>query len=96
MKHSGEWYQTRWWRVIAPDGSLWCETSNGQEALDSKRDGDTLQALYIRQDTEWRDGESSIEEVNPSHICKLCKVAPTDGAAYCTECWTGAYGPAGD
>jgi hypothetical protein len=42
----GDWAPGRWWRVIAPDGSLWCETSNEQEARDATRDGDVLERLY--------------------------------------------------
>jgi hypothetical protein len=48
------WQPTKWWRVTAPDGSLWCETSNEQEARDAMRSGDTLQRLYERSESEWR------------------------------------------
>ena len=36
----------RWWRVIAPDGSLWCETSSEDEARDSMRPGDRLERWW--------------------------------------------------
>lgn len=42
MTELGEWSPTGWWRVIEPDGSLWCETSNEQEARESMRPGDRL------------------------------------------------------
>lgn len=41
-----EWEAARWWRVIAPDGSVWCETSDETEARDSLRPGDVLQRAY--------------------------------------------------
>jgi len=52
---SGDWVATRWWRVIDPDGKLWCETSDEKEARDRMRPGDTLQRLWQRSDREWRD-----------------------------------------
>ena len=45
----------RWWRVIAPDGSLWCETSDEEEAREAVRAGDTLQRLWRLE--RWRDAE---------------------------------------
>lgn len=45
----------RWWRVIAPDGSLWAETSDEDEARERVRQGDTLQREYVQTLTEWRD-----------------------------------------
>lgn len=44
---------SRWWRVIAPDGSLWCETSDEREARSHMREGDTLERLYIRTENRW-------------------------------------------
>jgi hypothetical protein len=44
---------SRWWRVIAPDGSVWCETSDEAEARESKRPDDRLYRLYMRTATEW-------------------------------------------
>lgn len=50
------WEPSRWWRVIAPDGSLWCETSSESEARDNVRLGDTLQRLWVpKVDGEWRN-----------------------------------------
>ena len=49
------WEPGRWWRVTAPDGSLWCETSNEREARDSVRPGDTLSRQFVYQDSEWRE-----------------------------------------
>lgn len=57
----GDWAPGRWWRVIAPDGSLWCETSNEQEARAAVRDGDVLERLFNGPHLrEWRaaGGES--------------------------------------
>jgi hypothetical protein len=47
----------RWWRVVAPDGSLWCETSDEDEAREVLRPGDTLQREYRLEVTEWRNVE---------------------------------------
>ena len=49
-----DWEAGRWWRVVAPDGSLWCETSDEQEARESLRPGDTLFRLWRRSEQEWR------------------------------------------
>lgn len=45
----------RWWRVIGPDGRLWCETSDEDEAREAMRPGDQLQRLYRAEIHEWRD-----------------------------------------
>lgn len=52
---SDGWMMGRWWRVVAPDGSLWCETSNEQEARRSMREGDRLYKLWVREEREWRE-----------------------------------------
>ena len=36
------WESDRWWRVVAPDGSLWCE-SDKADARDRLRPGDRLE-----------------------------------------------------
>lgn len=43
-----DWKPGRWYSVVAPDGSLWCETSSPAEAKESMRLGDTLYRLYER------------------------------------------------
>lgn len=49
------WEPTRWWQVLTPDGSLWCETSDEDEAReDALRPGHTLRRLYRRMEQEWR------------------------------------------
>jgi hypothetical protein len=52
------WEPTAWWRVVAADGSLWCETSSESEARQYIRSGDKLQRLWepVAQ-REWRDAE---------------------------------------
>lgn len=47
--------RTRWWRVIAPDNSLWCETSDEKEARESMRPGDKLQNLWEEKIYKWND-----------------------------------------
>ena len=49
-----EWERGRWFRVLAPDGSLWCETSDGREAVTHMRPGDELWKQWRREETEWR------------------------------------------
>lgn len=44
----------RWWRVCAPDGSIWCETSNAKEAREHMRPGDSLYREYACECSEWR------------------------------------------
>jgi hypothetical protein len=61
---SGQWYQTRWWRVIDPDGELWGESSDGDEMLEAMRPGDTLQQLWAREDKEWRDAPAAYPETH--------------------------------
>lgn len=48
------WEPGRWWRVLAPDGSVWCETSDEQEAVAALRPGDRLMLQWRRVETEWR------------------------------------------
>lgn len=42
-----------WWRVISPDGSLWCETSDEHEARDSMQPDDILQRLWVSEEEAW-------------------------------------------
>ena len=51
---SAEWEPGRWWRVIGPDGSMWCETSSEEEARDALRLGFRLENLWSRTEYEWR------------------------------------------
>lgn len=44
---------TRWWRVIAPDGSLWCESSDEDENRACMRPGDRLERMYDRHQYRW-------------------------------------------
>ena len=48
---------TRWWRVVAPDGKTWCETSDEKEARDCMREGDKLQRLFSKTEFQWMDVE---------------------------------------
>lgn len=52
----GEWQEGRWWRVTAPDGSLWCETSCESEAREAVRKGDTLERgwNFVPKVVQWR------------------------------------------
>lgn len=48
-----DWSATKWWRVIAPNGSLWCETSFEDEARKAMRPGDRLERLYQKTEEKW-------------------------------------------
>lgn len=48
-----DWEPTKWWRVIAPDGSVWCETSDEAEARSRMREEDTLERLYQTIQQQW-------------------------------------------
>ena len=48
-----DWKLGRWLQVIAPDGSLWCETSDVEEARESMRPGDRLYRICERQEFGW-------------------------------------------
>jgi hypothetical protein len=52
-----KWQEGRWWRVLAPDGSLWCETGDEEEARAAVRPGDSLQHQWRREESEWRQVE---------------------------------------
>lgn len=52
---AAEWQRGRWWRVIAPDGSLWAETSSEKEARMLMRPGDRLFKEYVRTEQQWRE-----------------------------------------
>lgn len=51
------WEISGWWRVLAPDGSLWCEASDEKEVRASMRPGDTLQVLKKRDQRRWENVE---------------------------------------
>ena len=53
-RQAGQWEPGRWWRAVAPDGSVWCETSDEQEARAAVRPGDRLFRLWQRSEQEWR------------------------------------------
>jgi hypothetical protein len=58
MGESGsDWQPGRWWRVMTPEGSVWCETSSEDEARSSMRPGDTLFRWWERKAAEWRPAE---------------------------------------
>lgn len=58
QKGQGDWYETRWYRILQPDGSLWMETSDHTEAaIASERTGLPVQRLWKREEWEWRQVE---------------------------------------
>ena len=59
MSAEPQWEDTRWYRVLLADGSLWCETSDRGEAADAlfeQPDG-KFQRLQERRETRWVDIE---------------------------------------
>jgi len=56
VSHEADEFQAgRWWKVLGPDGELWCETSNEREAREALRPGDKLHRLYEAEKSEWRE-----------------------------------------
>lgn len=45
----------RWWRLINQKGELKAETSSRDDILRFYKEGDTIERLYIRTDSEWRE-----------------------------------------
>lgn len=53
----------RWWRVLAADDSLWCETSDEAEARSVMREGDRLERLWdAKPQSRWRQVRPTREE----------------------------------
>lgn len=50
----GEWKPGGWWKVLGPDGKLWCETSNQAEAIEFMRPGDVLYRHFVQKNQQWR------------------------------------------
>ena len=48
------WQPTRWLHVVAPDGSVWCHTSDEEKARAHMRPGDTLYRIYERRQYQRR------------------------------------------
>ena len=49
------WEPGRWYRLRQPDGTLWMETSNPNEArAEAERTGWPLERLYAKTQAEWR------------------------------------------
>lgn len=55
LELAGEWFPTRWWRVVLADGTVWCETSDEDEAREEVPKGATVQHLFEKHNREWRD-----------------------------------------
>ena len=50
------WTPGRWVQVTSADGSLWCETSDEEEAREMVRPGDSIKRQFLSpQYSEWRD-----------------------------------------
>jgi hypothetical protein len=51
----GEWQPGRWYRINSPEGKLWMETSDPDEArAEARRTGWPLLRQWRREDNEWR------------------------------------------
>lgn len=58
-----EFTKTRWWRVIDPEGKLWCETSSKREAHQHARRGDRIERLWSAEMFQWREVDIEMEKV---------------------------------
>jgi hypothetical protein len=57
MHSDHTWKRDGWWRVEAPDGSIWCETSDEEEAREFMREGDTLLVHLKCTEEKWSAAE---------------------------------------
>lgn len=48
------WFPTKWWRATCPDGTLWCESSDGEEVRESAHPDDVIERMYRTSEDEWR------------------------------------------
>ena len=51
------WTPGRWWRVLGPEGKVWCETSVEKEARARMRPGDKLERLMVLNKSRWEEQE---------------------------------------
>lgn len=78
MTELGEWQPDGWWRVLGPDGALWCETSDEQEARGSMRPGDSLEQHEQIVFARWQQ-----RYVNPPAHKLSCPARVRDVACTC-------------
>jgi len=53
-----DWQLGRWWRVVLSDGTIWCETSEEQEArgaVMSAPQSATLQRQLVKTEVRWEN-----------------------------------------
>lgn len=53
MHKDHTWGRTGWWRVEAPDGSIWAETSSEKDARSRMREGDILLVHLSCTEEKW-------------------------------------------
>lgn len=54
------WEPGRWYRIRKPDGTLWMETSDRNEAqTEAEKTGWPLERLYVNTRSEWRKESAS-------------------------------------
>lgn len=67
-----DWQPGRWRQVRQPDGSVWMETSDGEEAeAEARKQGWPLYRLWECRETEWR---LMVDDTTPQ------QPEPSDGA----------------
>lgn len=50
-----DWQPGHWYRILTPDGALWMETSDPDEAIaESERTGLPIQRQWVREERQWR------------------------------------------
>jgi hypothetical protein len=66
-QQSAEWEPSRWYRVTQPNGDLWMETSDREEAVNAAhKTGWELTRLWRSESYEWRPTTSDVAEGGPA------------------------------
>jgi hypothetical protein len=54
---AGQWFATRWWRLVSEDGELLAESSSEDEIRQfaAQTEGSVVQHLYEKHKRMWRD-----------------------------------------
>jgi hypothetical protein len=66
-QQSAEWEPSRWYRVTQPNGDLWMETSDREEAVNAAhKTGWELTRLWRSESHAWRPTTSDVAEGDPA------------------------------
>lgn len=94
LRAERDWQPGRWRQVRQPDGSLWMETSDGDEAeAEARKQGWPLYRLWECHDTEWRLEADAAPQQPERAACQSCGrdftllyVTRYENGSTCTDC----------